>query len=132
MKMHIYGLLISLGLLSGCQSLPEQPAATQENYKKLLDGWLGHNKSSLYKIWGQPMNDYWKGGSNYVIYTKLTVDDASAGATIERMPRVAKELSFYEKPQGLVTRTCTTLFKVEDGIIVSWKFEGNHCVAGPQ
>ncbi len=132
MKFHICTLLVGLSVLAGCQMTPEQPIATQENYKKLLDGWLGHNKSSLYEVWGTPMNDYWKGGSNYIIYTKLSVDDASTGATIERMPRMTKELSFYQKPQGLVTRTCTTLFKVQDGTIVSWKFEGNHCVAGPQ
>ncbi len=132
MKIHLVGFLVCLGVLTGCHHLSEEPVATQENYKILLDGWLGHNKSSLYEVWGQPMNDYWKGTTNYVIYTKLTVDDASTGATIERMPRMTKELSFYEKPQGLVTRTCTTLFKIQDGIIVSWKFEGNHCVAGPQ
>ncbi len=132
MLKHLLCLCFGLSLLSGCHSLSEEtPVATTENYKILLDEWLGHNKSSLYEVWGTPMNDYWKGNYNYIIYTKQSVDNASAGATIERMPLVARELSFYEKPQGLVTRSCTTLFKLEDGIIVSWKFEGNHCVAGP-
>ncbi len=126
-------LICWIGLvLGGCQSQSMIPQATQENYKILLDEWLGAEKSTLYRVWGTPMNDYWVGTANYILYTKQTVENAAEGAKIERMPRIAKELSFYEKPQGLVTRSCTTLFKLEDGIITSWRFEGNHCVAYPK
>lgn len=131
MKKYLCMVSVCLACLCGCQSTPE-PQATEENYRILLDGWLGQDKSALYQVWGVPMNDYWKGTTNYILYTKLSVEDASDGATIERMPRIAREISFYEKPQGLVTRSCTTLFKLQDGIIVSWKFEGNHCVALPE
>lgn len=117
-------------LLCGCQS-SQRPQATEENYKILLDDWLGQDKTALYQVWGTPMNDYWKGTANYILYTKQSVENAADGAKINRMPRVAREVSFYEKPQGLVTRSCTTLFKLEDGIITAWKFEGNHCVALP-
>lgn len=125
-------ICLSCFVLCGCQFESPEPKATQENYKILLDGWLGENKSTLYRVWGTPMNDYWKGTANYILYTKQTVENASDGAKIERMPRIARELSFYEKPQGLVTRSCTTVFKLEDGIITSWRFEGNHCVAYPK
>lgn len=131
MKKYLCMVSVCLVCLGGCQSTPE-PQATEENYKILLDGWLGQDKASLYQVWGVPMNDYWKGTTNYILYTKSSVEDASEGATIERMPRIAREISFYEKPQGLVTRSCTTLFKLQDGVIVSWKFEGNHCVALPE
>ncbi len=130
MKKYFSMICVCFSILCGCQS-SVVPQATEENYRILLDGWLGQDKVALYQVWGNPMNDYWKGTTNYILYTKQSVEDASNGARIERMPRVARELSFYEKPQGLVTRSCTTLFKLNDGIITSWKFEGNHCVALP-
>lgn len=115
--------------LMGCQRLTVPQQATQENYKTLLNGWLGENKDSLYQVWGEPAHDYWKENANYVIYIKTQVEETAQGATINRMPHMANTHAFYEKPQSLVTKSCTTLFKLEDGIISSWKFEGNACVA---
>ena len=114
--------------LTACQSMPT-PKPTEEAYRTVLNGWLGRDKTSLFQVWGDPKHDYWKKDVNYVLYIKSAVANTAEGAKIERMPRIAGEHSFYQNPQGLVSKSCTTLFKLEDGIITSWKFEGNACVA---
>ncbi len=121
-------LIAALVFLSACQS-NTAPQPTEDGYRALLNEWLGQEKSALYAVWGEPQHDYWKANTNYVLYIKSDVKEASNGAAIDRMPRIAKEHAFYQSPQGLVTQTCTTLFKVEDGIITSWRFEGNNCTA---
>lgn len=131
MQKYLYIFCILLIGLTGCRQTQPQSLATEENYKSLLNGWLGRDKESLYQVWGTPMNDYWKNGVNYIVYMKQSVENTADGATIDRMPRVAAERAFYQKPQGLVTRSCTTLFKIEDHVISSWRFEGNNCVALP-
>lgn len=124
----IFIIICLLFSLSACQSTPSQKP-TEDAYRTLLNGWLGRSKTSLLQVWGEPQHDYWKKDSNYILYVKSAVANTSDGAKIERMPRIANEHSFYQNPQGLVSKSCTTLFKLEDGIITSWKFEGNTCVA---
>lgn len=121
-------LITALVLLSACQ-LNSPPQPTEYGYRTLLNEWLGQRKSALFAVWGEPQYDYWKADINYVLYVKSDVKETSNGAVIERMPRIAEEHSFYQAPKGLVTKTCTTLFKIENGVITSWRFEGNNCTA---
>lgn len=121
-------LLAGLFLLSACRTgFDPQPA--QDGYRALLNGWLGQDKTALLSIWGEPQHDYWKENANYVLYVRSAVMPASDGATIDRMPKIASEHAFYQSPKGLVTQTCITLFKIENGVISSWRFEGNACEA---
>ena len=121
-------LMLAFVLLSACQSSPT-PQPTEDGYRALLNGRLGQEKSALFAVWGEPQHDYWKANTNYVLYVKSTVKETSSGVSIDRMPRIAEEHAFYQSPKGLITQTCTTLFKVEDGVITSWRFEGNDCTA---
>lgn len=124
----IFTIICSLILLTACQNAPEQKP-TEDAYRFLLNGWLGRNKTDLFQVWGEPQHDYWKKDINYVLYVKSAVANTAEGAKIERMPRIAGDHAFYQNPQGLVSKSCTTLFKLEGGVITSWKFEGNACVA---
>ena len=125
---EIFTLFFLLFTIAACHTTPPIKP-TEDAYRSLLNGWLGRSKTSLFQVWGEPQHDYWKKDVNYVLYVKSAVANTSEGAKIERMPRIAGEHAFYQNPQGLVSKSCTTLFKLEEGVITSWKFEGNACVA---
>lgn len=123
-----YFSMILLFFTSGC-SLFINNNARIENYKEVLNAWLGHSQAELVQVWGTPVHAYEKEGVNYIVYIESDVVQVSNGNKIDRMPRVAGEYMIKSDP-GLVNKSCTTLFTVENEKITAWRFEGNDCVAG--
>lgn len=125
MKKFIVVLLL---FLTACASENAQP--TTENYTKILNSWLGREKSELISIWGNPAYDYQKGNKNYVVYVRNKMQAVAQGNKIERMPLIAKEKEgFFSNDESVVNKNCSTLFIVTKGKISAWRFDGNDCLA---
>lgn len=121
-------LILGVSLfVSGCVHFAPQ-TATSENYKQMLDSWLGRPKDELIAVWGMPTHDYLRQNKNYVIYVRSRMGDVASGETIERMPQSSKE-HFLTKDGGVVSKVCNTVFTVVDNRVETWKFDGNDCLA---
>lgn len=102
---------------------------TSENYKHIMNSWLGHSKKELTDAWNIPTYDYWQQNKNYVIYVKSRIVNVANGNRIERMPVSTQEYSFFKEDPGSVNKTCTTIFTLIDNKVQSWRFDGNDCLA---
>ena len=112
--------------LSGCAFSHTEDPSTQK-YQEVLNQWLGQDKKELLKVWGNPSYEYQKNKIDYVVYIKNKMKKVCDGNQIERMPRMAKEESFFSEKIASVSKGCTTLFLIEDGYIRQWRFEGAEC-----
>lgn len=126
-KLFLLLFFVSFGLV-GCSG-PQTSNATEEKLQSVLDQWLGHKKSEVLLVFGQPSYDYVKDDVNYLVYIKNKVSSVSQGATIERLPRVHHDTSLFQTPTSLVTQGCTILFLVQEDQVVQWRYEGNNCKA---
>ena len=85
--------------LSGC--------ATQANYEKTVDSWVGEPEAKLIASWGPPTNSYTSGDTTSISYAQSNGAVVRYGAVI---------------PIG-----CTTNFTIVKHIITGWSFNGNAC-----
>jgi len=53
-------ILIVLMLISGC--------ATTEEYKKIVESWVGSSEIALIRGWGPPQQSYESGGTKFLVY----------------------------------------------------------------
>jgi len=92
-------------LLLGC--------ATTRGYEKILQSWIGHDVNELIQSWGPPANVY-KLPNGSTMYT-WWFDGGTVAMPIGNMAYAVK-------------RYCKTTFVVnQQGIIKSWRWEGNAC-----
>lgn len=104
MKTILCILLLSL-FFWGC--------ATTAGYEKVLQTWKGHDVNELIQKWGPP-SDVFKLPNNSVMYTWLY----DGGAVAIPIGKIAYAMRRY----------CKTTFTVdEQGIIQTWRWEGNAC-----
>ncbi len=104
-------IFILVFLLASC--------ATVENYRKILDSWIGHPISELINSWGYPTGDFEIPNGNKVYRWERSRLVASAG-------------SVFNSPFGADTTRlwCVTYFEVDENkTIVGYRFEGNDCMA---
>ncbi len=127
--MKILSAFFIMLLLSSCVGKPVQTGADSSKYQEVLNLWLKKEKKDLISVWGQPSYDYQKEGINYVVYIKNKMKKVADGNEIERMPRMAKEHSFFDEKTATVSKGCTTIFVIDEGYIRQWKFEGAECLA---
>lgn len=122
--------------LSGCQ--------TTKGYNAELNRWVGKPESTLIQAWGEPGSVFKLGQTEQIItYTKKdkviippqytfynpdfnSMDTLYAPFTYEEdfAPAPMYATDGYE-----VTNICQTSFHIKDGIIQSWQWKGNDCVA---
>lgn len=95
--------------------------ATNANYEKFLNSWVGANEKDLIKALGTPNDQYKSSSTKFLTYQKTY--------TIE-VPGTAPT---YSNPDGNpafnVQTFCKTTFEVKDEYILNWQWEGNGCKA---
>lgn len=114
--MKIIFICLMAIFLSGCADGP-----TVANYERVLRGWVGKNEDALVMAWGPPKSKYvMKNGDDV-----LTYSNHSAISTSTYYDPYFRELDTYASQSN-----CTTNFFTDSsGIIKSWRWDGNDCVA---
>jgi hypothetical protein len=108
-------------------SLLVMACVTAEDYRKKLTTWLNHSEQELVSSWGPPTSLYETGGYRYLTY--------SSGRNIT-MPGTAP--SYQINSLGILTPIggtpstniavhCQTTFKIYNGKVSSFTFQGNDC-----
>lgn len=84
----------------------------REQYQRVLDSYVGHSSEQLISSWGIPTNEYSFSGKKLIEYSK------NGGAVAIPVGSMAYASSL----------SCKTTFTVdENGVILSYKWEGNWC-----
>jgi len=104
--------------------------ATTANFEKMLNGWVGATEDSLISRWGPPSRVYSTGSSKY-----LTFDRAASGYVPGTAPTYQTTIigntaytSSYGGTSGYAyTKNCSTTFIITNGVVSSWRWEGNAC-----
>ena len=118
MKKHLW--IVVLGLfLSGC--------ATQANYVKILDSWVGATESQLVNSWGPPLGSYTKdNGGKILTYQQTGAYNLPGTPVIDSMTNLPTRTA-----GPTVFTNCTTRFYTSpiSGKIINWEYQGNNCIA---
>jgi hypothetical protein len=117
-------LVVIAFVITGC--------ATHENYKKILDTWVGQSEADLIRSWGVPINSYDAGGNTFLVYQTTrqyttqgqpsTYSTYNVGNTYYTQEHKGYSSQSYE-------RSCVTTFELLYGTIISWRSQGNDCTA---
>jgi hypothetical protein len=105
--MRLYKLiaLIAFLVISGCASVA--------NYQAELQTWVGQSEQNLEANWGNPSSITLSGNLRLITYVKndgVYVSGGYWGRTV-------------------VPLYCTTIFSVENGVVIRAQFQGNECTA---
>lgn len=102
---------------------------TTEGYEQMLNTWLGKPVDRLVEAWGPPQASYTYGDGRRSLqysekstryYPPMTSYDPYSGRQTTVFDGYARDMS------------CVTTFEADaQGIIRSWKWHGNSCVAKP-
>ena len=118
MKKYLW--IVVLGLfLSGC--------ATQANYVKILDSWVGSTESQLVSSWGPPLGSYTEeNGTNILTSPQLGSYNSPGTPLIDSMTGMPTRTA-----GPTVVTNCTTRFYTSalSGEIINWDYQGNNCIA---
>lgn len=122
MKFIAYSLAFSF--LVGC--------ATTANYEKILKTTLSKSEKELVAAWGIPQGSYESEGVRYLTYSR------SESGVIPGQPARANTTYINGKAYTNMvggtsaigyTNACTTIFKIEKKVVVSYEYKGNDCKA---
>ena len=104
--------------------------ATESNYKKIVDTWLGLREVELIRNWGAPQQTYESGGSRFLVYSSggSVYLPGSQNYTTNFIGNTAYTTG-YSSPGFNIPVNCTTTFEVLGGIVTSYNFRGNNCVS---
>jgi len=106
--------------------------ATTANYEKILQATLGKSETALVAAWGIPQGSYENEGVRYLTYSR------SDSGVIPGQPARANTVMIGGKPYTNMvggspaigyTNACTTIFKIEKKIVISYEHKGNDCKA---
>lgn len=124
-KRFVPATLLVVIIIYGC--------ATKEGYRNVVDAWVGQPESALISAWGLPQRTYETDTSKVLIYySQRDVDVPGSTNTYQRYfdeTGTAFSESYGGVPDQTFTYSCETSFEVIDGVITSWSFRGNDCVA---
>lgn len=115
-------LVLLLCLLIGC--------ATTANYEKILNSWMGMSENSLVSSWGPPNNFYESGGTRYLTYAKSRsgyVPGVAPSYQTSFVGNTAYTTQVGGYPGFIYSANCSTTFTINNGVITSWRYEGNAC-----
>lgn len=112
-------LMLALG---GC--------ATTAKYEKVLNSWIGADELSLVRKWGPPQQTYESGGRKFLTY--VSGRNVYVPGTAPSYTTTVIGNTVYTNPVGgspgySVQKQCNTTFEVENGKILSWRWQGNDC-----
>lgn len=120
--------------LAGCASAP--PAGDARAYDESLAPWRGASEALLRSQWGPPQDDAAVGAGRqltYVTYAPRQPAGATVGISLGGFgfgSRSAVGAGVgVSAPLTVQGPACTTRFLVEQGVVVSWTFDGAGCGA---
>lgn len=124
-------LTLAIIFLAGC--------ATQANYEKVVDSWIGASESDLVRSWGIPANSFNSGGSKFIQYSNarnVTIP-GTAPTYNTNCYDTGYSTSCYTNEVGGTnasnyTASCETTFEIKNEKVVNWSFRGNDCIAFSQ
>lgn len=111
--------------ISGCVS-------SEKKYETWLEQYIGQPESELYKKWGDPSESLTDGDVKQVEYSRSYTGQVMIQPAIYQPYFDGKSVQHrIVQPERWATRslTCTTIFKIEQGIVTSWEFHGDGCSA---
>ena len=120
MKKIVFSALFLL--LAGC--------ATEQNYKNMLNTWLGIDEIDLIRKWGPPANSYEVGSSKFIIYSStgnMYLPGTSPTYTTNIIGNTAYTTSYGGTPAQNIQLSCETTFELQNGKVVNWSYKGNNC-----
>ncbi|WP_136799706.1 MULTISPECIES: hypothetical protein [Desulfosediminicola] len=127
-KHFLSATLLALVMVCGC--------ATTEGYKDVVNAWVGQPELELTQTWGPPQRTYETEESKFLVYYfQRDIYFPGSPTTYQNYfdeSGTAFRQSYGGVPDRTQTYSCETLFEVIDGIIVSWSFRGNDCIAEEQ
>lgn len=114
--------LLGLAILVGC--------ASTRNYEAMLNTWVGSPEDALLQKWGPPSNVYQSGTAKYLTFAKS--GSAYVPGTLPTYQTSVVGNTVYSTPVGgtagyTVSKNCNTTFIVQNGRVVSWRWDGNAC-----
>ncbi|HHM5293883.1 TPA: hypothetical protein ACRMRV_006294, partial [Pseudomonas aeruginosa] len=113
-----------IAVLAGC--------ATTAKYENVLNSWVGSSEIDLIRAWGPPQQAYNSGESRFITYTNssnIYMPGVSPSYTTTYYGNTAYTTSSGGSPAQNIPLSCTTTFELKNGVILSWQWQGNHCVA---
>jgi hypothetical protein len=122
-----YFSIVALAIvLSGC--------ATTDGYKQVVNSWVGSPEINLIRSWGPPQQSYQSGDSKFLVYHSarnvyLPGTPPTYSTTV--IGNTAYTNSYGGTPAQNLNYRCQTTFEVRNGVIASWSFKGNDCMAKP-
>ena len=121
---RILAAAICISLLLGC--------ATSQRYEEMLNTWVGKNEEELVRSWGPPSSVYDSGRSKFLTYARSAQGYVPGAAPSYRGYVIGNTV--YTRPIGgspgyAYTQQCVTSFETVGGVIRSWRWEGNACIA---
>jgi hypothetical protein len=104
--------------------------ATTANYEKLLNSWMGVSENFLISSWGPPNSFYETGGTKYLTYAKSSFGYVPGVAPSYQTTFIGN--TAYTTQVGgysgfAYSSNCSTTFTIANGVITSWRYEGNAC-----
>lgn len=100
--------------------------ATTAKYERILNSWVGSDESELVDRIGPPDQVYENDGKKYITYiysstsyVPQTVHNTTVGNNIQTNVYGGYSRSWH----------CKTTYIIENKKIVSWRYDGNACVA---
>jgi len=130
-------IIVAILLISGCATTTDYEKATTANYGKILETWMGSPVDNLVISWGPPQSQYELSDGGKVIeyfnsrsgtiggYTTnqpITTYNSDGSTSTTHVPTTS--------PSYNVQYHCRTTFDVDKyGTIISWRWEGNSCIA---
>ncbi len=107
------GFVLAALLLGAC--------TTPAGYEALLRGWEGKKESELVAKWGAPDAIQESEGVRTLTY-RIT----RSGATVGTQPQMHAGPTPLSTPW---TSTCKTVFRLRNGVVSGWNYEGDSCKA---
>jgi hypothetical protein len=117
-------LLLTVSMLSSC--------ATQAGYKKVLDSWVGHTELELVRAWGPPVRAHDISDSRFLEFHRsgnLVLPGSDPTYTTTVIGNTAYTTSSGGSSPTNIALSCATTFEVRNGVIISWRYQGNNCGA---
>ncbi len=123
MEKNLLFVLLIL-FISGC--------ATTEEYRKIIDSWVGSTEIDLIRSWGAPQRSYQSGDTKFIVYNasrNIRISGTTPTYTTTVIGNTAYTNTTGGTPAKNIQLSCETTFEIRGKIIVSWSFRGNDCTA---
>lgn len=121
---RLFIAMLAAAVLIGC--------ATTGKYQRVLSSWVGGSEIDLVRSWGAPQQVYETGGVRFITYVKggnVHVPAVAPTYQTTYIGNTAYTNAVGGAPAQNIQLSCQTTFEVRDGIITSWRWQGNNCVS---